>query len=91
MIKLNFSIDYPFAKLSFNDIFSRSWNTPIKHKYFEFQLMRDSEYLLNFNFDWKTKCDHAGVKFELGLFGYSIVFYLYDSRHWNYEKNDWME
>lgn len=53
--------------------------------------MRDSEYLLNFNFDWKTKCDHAGVKFELGLFGYSIVFYLYDSRHWNYEKNDWME
>jgi len=89
MIKLNFSIDYPFTRLSFNDIFSRSWDAPIKNKYFEFQLMRDCEYLLNFNFDWKRKCDHAGVRLELGFLGYEIMIQLYDCRHWDYKNNDW--
>jgi hypothetical protein len=89
MIHLNFSIDYPFTRSSFNDIFSRSWNTPIKNKYLEFQLMQDCEYLLHFNFDWRRKCDHAGVKLELGLLGYEIMIQLYDSRHWNYKTNTW--
>jgi len=87
MINLNFSIDYPFTRLSFNDIFSRSWDTPIKNKYLEFQLMQDCEYLLHFNFDWKRKCDHAGVKLELGLLGYEIMIQLYDSRHWDHNTN----
>jgi hypothetical protein len=76
--------------LSFKDIYSRSWNTPLKHKYFEFQLMRDSEYLLNFNFNWKTKCDHAGVNLELGLFGYELMLCVYDNRHWDDKTNDWV-
>jgi hypothetical protein len=47
------------------------------------------EYLLHFNFDWTTRCDHAGVKLELGVFGYELMFHLYDSRHWDYHANTW--
>ena len=90
MINLKFSIEYPFTRLSFNHIFSQSWNTFIKNKYFEIEVLQDCEYLLNFNFNWTTRCDHAGVKLELGLFGYTLMFYFYDNRHWDYKTNNWM-
>jgi hypothetical protein len=90
MINLKFSIEYPFTRLSFNHIFSRSWNTFIKNKYFEIEVLQDCEYLLNFNFNWTTRCDHAGVRLELGLFGYVLVFHFYDNRHWDYKINNWM-
>ena len=91
MIHLNFSIGYPFTRMSFNHLFNRCWETAFKNKYFEIELMQDCEYLLHFNFDWKRKCDHAGVKLELGLFGYELVFQLYDNRHWDYDKGTWVK
>jgi hypothetical protein len=90
MINLKFSIEYPFTRLSLNHLFNRCWETAFKNKYFEIELMQDCEYLLHFNFDWKRKCDHAGVKLELSLFGYALVFHFYDNRHWDYKTNNWM-
>ena len=90
MINLKFSIEYPFTRLSFNHIFRRSWNTFIKNKYFEIEVCQDCEYLLNSNFNWTTRCDHAGVRLELGSFGYALIFHFYDNRHWDYENNCWV-
>ena len=89
MINLKFAIEYPFTRGSFNNIFNRGWSTPFKHKHFELEVLQDCEYLLHFNFDWTTRCDHAGVRLELGLFGYELMFHLYDSRHWDYDTNSW--
>jgi hypothetical protein len=33
--------------------------------------------------------DHAGLDFELALFGYGVHFMIYDERHWNWETNSW--
>jgi len=90
MINLNFAIGYPFTSTSFNHIFNYVCGTPFKHKYFEFEVFQDCENLIHFKFDWTTKCDHAGVRLELGLFGYELVFQLYDNRHWDYKKNGWV-
>lgn len=90
MINLKFSIEYPLTRLAFNHIFNRSWDTFFKNKHFEIEVMQDCEYLFNFNFNWTTRCDHAGVRLELGLFGYALMFHLYDNRHWDYKANDWM-
>ena len=90
MINLKFSIEYPFTRLAFNHSFNRSWETFFKNKYFEFEVLRDCEYLINFNFNWTTRCDHAGVKLEMSLLGYVLMFHLHDNRHWDYEKNDWV-
>ena len=89
MINLKFAIEYPFTRGSFNHIFNRGWSTPFKHKHFEIEVLQDCEYLLHFNFNWTTRCDHAGGKLQLGLFGYELMFHLYDSRHWDYHANTW--
>jgi hypothetical protein len=89
MINLKFAIEYPFTRISFNHIFCRSWNTFLKHKHFELEVYQDCDNLLHFHFNWTTRCDHAGVKLELGLFGYELIFNLYDSRHWNCKTNTW--
>jgi hypothetical protein len=90
MINLKLSIEYPFTRSSFNHIFNRSWNTFIKNKHFEIEVLQDCEHLLNFDFNWTTRCDHAGVRLELSLFGYTLMFYFYDNRHWDYKTNNWM-
>ncbi len=32
-------------------------------------------------------CDHAGLNFNIEIFGMWLSFNFYDSRHWNYDKN----
>lgn len=46
--------------------------------------------LLVFNIDlnW-TGVDHAGPFIYIDIFGLIFHFKIYDSRHWNYETNDW--
>jgi hypothetical protein len=46
--------------------------------------------LLDLDFEFTTKQDHAGLRFSLGIFGYSMGFNIYDVRHWNHEIKDWM-
>ena len=37
-----------------------------------------------------TRCeDHAGFRFELTLFGITMMFEIYDNRHWNYDEDRW--
>jgi hypothetical protein len=90
MINLNFAIGYPLTRLSFNHLLHYCRETVFRNKYFEIELIQDCENLIHFKFDWTTKCDHAGVRLELGLFGYELMFQLYDNRHWDYKKNDWV-
>lgn len=33
--------------------------------------------------------DHAGFKFELTLFGFTMMFEIYDTRHWNDDEDRW--
>jgi hypothetical protein len=35
--------------------------------------------------------DHAGFNFCIGLLGYGIDFRIYDTRHWNYNTEEWEE
>jgi hypothetical protein len=87
MINFNFSIDNPW---------SDRWNTIwyasgllFGHKAWEFNGYRtnqivDAELRLTF------KCDHAGLHTMFGLFGYSVEFSIYDTRHWDRENNKWI-
>lgn len=80
----------PFCKNNnFKNLFSRYcrlWG----NKYFEFEILRDNYYLLEAEFSWTTKRDHAGIKATFGIFGYIISGNIYDSRHWDYENNRWL-
>ncbi len=38
-----------------------------------------------------AECDHAGLYFELNLFGLEILYSRYDTRHWDHENNKFEE
>jgi hypothetical protein len=85
MINLNFTVRNPWSQ-QFKNLWGKSYSTPFKYKFVEFQIYRDSS-LLQFVIDWTMRQSHSGLKFELGLLGYCVDFNLYDSRHWDYKKN----
>lgn len=84
MIYLRFTIQLPIDR--WGTIKSYTGKLPFNHKYWEFNVYKSSQ-LFSFNFEWKTRTDHAGIEFEFGLFGYSLEFMFYDDRHWDYKNN----
>jgi hypothetical protein len=87
MLQLNFTISNPFSK-RFKNIKCWSGATPFKNKFWEFQILATSD-LICIHFSYTIRQDHAGLRLELGLFGYSIDFNIYDNRHWDYIGEKW--
>lgn len=93
MFYLNASIKNPFWKSEYNKYFDSyvCVEKPIsKNKVFNFEITRHFYHL--FQFILKTEfrgMDHAGPSLELGLFGYNVMVCIYDTRHWDDEKNTW--
>jgi hypothetical protein len=87
MITFILNITNPWSD-RFKNLKHWSGRTPFKHKYWEFEILKDS-CLLTCEFYIKQKQDHAGFSFELGLIGYSIHFQFYDNRHWDYTNERW--
>lgn len=88
MIYFNINIRNPKWVERFENIKCWVFDTPIPHKYFEIQIIKNDN-LLRLEFGWTVQEDHAGFNIELGLFGYEIHFTFYDNRHWNSEENRW--
>lgn len=89
MIYFNLNIRRPSWWRRFSNIKNWVGATPFKHKYWEIQIIKNDN-LVRIEFEWTVQQDHAGVNLELGLFGYEIHATIYDSRHWNTDKNQWM-
>lgn len=62
-----------------------------KNKAWEIQISNDFEGgpYFNFSLEWTRKCDHAGPKFTLEILSFYFCIQAYDTRHWNYETDDW--
>jgi hypothetical protein len=82
MINFNIGLSNPF---------SHRWDTIYykdhlfsKHKSGEIQVIKDNT-IISFGFRWATRCDHAGISIDIGLFGYTAMFHYNDTRHWNHE------
>jgi hypothetical protein len=86
MININFTIDNPWSD-RWNTIWYRNGLLP-KHKAWEFNGYR-THHIVDFEFHFTRNRDHAGIGFGLGLFGYSLEFQIYDTRHWDYTNNRW--
>lgn len=61
-----------------------------KNKCFEFECIISNDKLFEFNLDLRCAgYHHAGPSLIIGIFGYTLAFRFYDTRHWDYELNDW--
>lgn len=87
MINISFSIRNPWSN-HFDS--GRVWHGRFGHsnKSWEIQIMRTTD-IVSFEFGFTIRQDHAGIRFELGLFGRNICIQVYDVRHWNDEKGCW--
>lgn len=86
MIHFNFNIRIPFRKQSFQNLFCVS-KLITKYKAWEFEVLYNSQTVLECEFNLRVKTDHAGLDLAVGLFGYIAHFIIYDTRHWD-DKND---
>ena len=70
----------------------KSWSLPFKYKYAEFQISKDPNSYTLLDIQLKLTFsgeDHAGLSIQFEMLGYFICFEIYDSRHWDYETNNW--
>jgi hypothetical protein len=86
MIYFNFTLRNPFSD-KFKNLFARSGKLS-KYKAWEFEVYQcdsiiEAEGKLSF------REDHAGIAFSIGLFSYVARVQLYDTRHWNYDRQQW--
>ena len=88
MIDFNFNITNPWSN-RFVGVWSKSYKTWFKRKYIELEVYKDTN-IISFMIRVTTRQDHAGLRMELGLVGYSVNLNFYDTRHWDYEHNKWV-
>jgi hypothetical protein len=84
MIDIGINIRNPWHKGWSKTLFSKSYDTLLKHKFIELECYKDG-HLLSFMLAWTIRQSHAGFDLEIGLLGYNFHFNVYDSRHWNEE------
>jgi len=90
MIYSKFSITNPWSKDDFKNLWS--WNGSVtKNKAWELEIISDRSDLLHLEFGLSFREDHAGLRLELGLLGFVVLFKFYDCRHWDYNNNKWAD
>lgn len=90
MVYLNLTISNPYWWDRWANIKSWAGKPTKNHKCWEVEVMKCEE-LLCIEFNWTVRQDHAGIRLELGLFGYRINFSWYDTRHWYAEKGRFVD
>jgi len=48
---------------------------------------KDWNSIFRMDFGWTVRGDHCGIYFELNICRFEFEFNIYDTRHWNYEKD----
>ena len=89
MIYLRFELRNPWSKDRFKNLgcihgqITKNKHCELEHTYYD-------GMLLDCEFKFTTKEDHAGLSIMLGILGYAVHFSIYDIRHWDYENKRWV-
>ena len=86
MIHISFGLSNPWGN-AFDNLWNKS-GMLTRHKAWEAEILQTRE-LIGFEIGYTMRQDHAGLNLDLSLFGYSISFQIYDTRHWDYVLNKW--
>lgn len=86
MINLKFAIANPFSD-RFEILYCKD------KKLTEYKAIEASVYqsnaIITLSLGYTVRQDHAGLRIVVGLFGYECQLNIYDTRHWDYEKQQW--
>ncbi len=90
MINLRFELKNPWSKDFFKNLGCLHGKI-FKNKTWELEHTFYDGLLVDCEFKFTTKEDHAGLNIMLGVLGYAVHFSIYDTRHWDYENDCWQE
>lgn len=86
---IHFIIKIPFKRNDLKNMYYKEVSLS-KNKFFSMEILKDTDYLVNISLEWTTTGDHAGLDINLGLLGYEVYLSIRDKRHWDYEKETWI-
>jgi hypothetical protein len=90
IVNLRFEITNPFDRWEFFKPLGSISGSLFWHKGWELEHSYMSTMLIDIDVTLTTRKDHAGLDITIGLLGYGIHFNIYDTRHWNYDLNQWV-
>lgn len=86
---LTFGFEIPnFIPFTFYSIWDRNCRVSV-NKFFEEQLMFNSDFSTKIDIYWNMHQDHSGFHTFISLLGLEYSYEFIDRRHWNYELNSY--
>jgi hypothetical protein len=91
ILTLRFELTNPFDRWDyFKNLGCLSGRIPFtESKAWELEHTYYSPMLADADIRWTRSTDHAGLNIVLGLLGYAIHVTIYDTRHWDYDTDNW--
>ena len=89
MLKFSIEIKNPFAKdvycktMSYDKVLTKTKHLEAEHFYSNYHL-----FTIKIDTSWRGE-DHAGPEIELCILGFTAVYKIYDTRHWDYRRGKW--
>ena len=90
IVNLRFELTNPFDRWEFFKPLGCISGLLFWHKAWELEHSYMSTMLVDIDTTITTRRDHAGLDITIGILGYGIHFKIYDTRHWNYDLNQWV-
>ena len=90
IINLRFELTNPFDRWEFFKPLGSVSGLLFWHKAWELEHSYMSTMLIDIDTNLTIRRDHAGLNITVGLLGYGLHFSIYDTRHWNYDLNQWV-
>lgn len=88
MITLQFAVRLPWTD-RWDSLFQR-WGKLGRRHAWEFEVSRCNE-LIGLDCRYTVRQSHAGLLLSLSLLGWEAMFTVYDIRHWDTERNCWID
>jgi hypothetical protein len=87
-IEFSFKIVLPYFFNYFTNLFCK-YKVLGKNKVGEIELIFMNNLITGINFYKNIHCHHAQICLEISILGLTMIFKIYDGRHWNEENSKW--
>ena len=91
ILNIRFELKNPFDRWEFFKALGCISGRLRGHKAWELEHSYMSTMLVDMDVKWTRNRDHAGFHMMIGILGYGVQLTIYDTRHWDYTRNDYAD
>ena len=92
MFEIRIDVTNPFVTRNGYRNLINSHGSFNEHKHWEIEAIFNKDIILGFELGTHIRgSDHAGPRLRISILCFELNINIYDSRHWSYENNRWVE